>query len=185
MTDMLEDQLDLVLTTQRQRRRQHKAEQAECERTIHEAHTGLERMQAKFRTEVRPLIEQVVARANRHLGTRPERCQLAEISGYFTGPLYPGGTACNPLAYELRVDGQKVGEALLVELTHQGVIEAALGPFPPTVPQGDRTRVNFGWAPVPLDKFDANIASDLVVRYIAALTARWPVRALGEKAGWY
>ena len=83
---MLEDQLDLVLTTQRQRRRQHKAEQAECERTIHEAHTGLERMQAKFSTEVRPLIEQVVARANRHLETRPERCQLAEISGNSPDP---------------------------------------------------------------------------------------------------
>jgi hypothetical protein len=110
---------------------------------------------------------------------------LAEISGYFTGPLYPGGTACNPLAYELRVDGQKVGETLLVEMTHQGMIEAALGPFPPTVPEGHPTRVNFGWAPVPLDKFDANIASDRVVRYIAALTARWPVRALGAKAGWY
>jgi hypothetical protein len=89
------------------------------------------------------------------------------------------------LAYELRVDGQKVGETLLVEMTHQGMIEAALGPFPPTVPEGHPTRVNFGWAPVPLDKFDANIASDLVVRYIAALTARWPVRALGAKAGWY
>ena len=37
MSGMLEDQLDLVLTTQRQRRRQHKAEQAECPRTIHEA----------------------------------------------------------------------------------------------------------------------------------------------------
>jgi hypothetical protein len=36
-------------------------------------------MQAKFSTEVWPLIEQVVARANRHLGTRPERCQLAEM----------------------------------------------------------------------------------------------------------
>ena len=185
MSGMLEGQLDLVLATQRQRRRQRKAEQAECETTIHEVRAGLERMQAKFCTEVRPLIEQVVARANRHLGTRSEKCRLAEISGCFTGPLDPGGTACNPLAYDLRVDGQKVGETLLVEMTHQGMIEAALDPFPPTVPEGHSTRVSFGWAPVPLNKFDANIASDLVVRYIAALTARWPVRALGEKAGWY
>ena len=109
---------------------------------------------------------------------------LAEISGYFTGVVYPGGTACNPLAYELRVDDQKVGETLLVEMTHQGVIEAALGPFSPTVPEGQRARMDFGLAPESARRIlNSNIASDLVVRYIAALTARWPVRALRTKAG--
>jgi hypothetical protein len=170
MSDMLEDRLDMVLPMQQRRRRQH----GDCARTDCEAHAGLERIQAKFCTEVRPLIEHVVARVNRHLAKRLEKCRLAEISGYFTGPLYPGGSACNPLAYELRIDGQGVGETLLVELTHQGMIEAALGPFRRTVSEGHTIRRYFGWAPVPLDKFDASIASDLVVRYITVLTARWP-----------
>jgi hypothetical protein len=182
MSGMLEEQLDLLFTTQQQRHRRHKAEQAECVRAVREGRACLERMQATFCMEVRPLIEQAVARANRHLAKRSEKCRLAEISGYFTGPLYPGGSACNPLAYELRIDGQEVGETLLVELTHQGMIEAALGPFRPTISEGTARR-NFDWAPVPLDRFDASIASDLVLRYITALTARWPVQTRPEQGG--
>jgi hypothetical protein len=74
-------------------------------------------MQARFCSEARDLIDQVVSRANRHLAKRPERWQLVRISGYFTGPLYAGGYACNPIAYEILSDGHAIGETLIVELT--------------------------------------------------------------------
>ncbi|HEX3405495.1 MAG TPA: hypothetical protein VHT74_34735 [Acetobacteraceae bacterium] len=100
---------------------------------------------------------------------------MCEVSGYFTGPLYVGGSACNPIAYELRVNGRELGETLLLELTHDGMVEAFLGPLRPTVPGGHTTRIDFGWRPVPLHGFDAAIASDLVLRYVAAVAAQWPL----------
>jgi hypothetical protein len=175
MSDTLEDQLDLVLDSHPQRFRQHKAEQAERERTIRDAHAELEHEQEKFFTEVRSLLEQTVGRANRHLAMRTEKCQLREVSGYLTGPLFVGGSACNPIAYELRKDGRVVGETLIVELTYEGMIEAFLGPFRPTVSEGHTTREDLGWSPVALDEFDAKIASELVVRYITAIASRWPL----------
>ena len=184
MSDRLEDQLDLALDTHRQRRRQREAEQAQSEKVIRDAHTELEHMHTKFHAEVRSLIEKVVGRANRHLAKRAEKCYLSDISGYFTGPLYVGGSACNPIAYALRIDGREVGETLIVELTHEGMIEAFLGPFCATASDGNTTRLGFGWHPVPLDRFDANIASDLVLRYITAITSRWPLRGT-EEPGWH
>ena len=91
-----------------------------------ELHAKREGDQTRFLTMVRPLIEQAVERANRHLSKRPERCEFCEISGQYTGPLYVGGSGCNPIAYQLRADGATVGETLLVELTHDGMIEAWL-----------------------------------------------------------
>ena len=179
MPGTLEYQLDLVLDSRPQRLRQHEAEQVQRETTIRDAHAELERKQEKFRTEVRSLLEQTVDRANRHLATRPEKWQLDEVSGYFTGPLFVGGSACNPIAYELQRNGREVGETLIVELTSEGMIAAFLGPFRPTVSEGHTTRLNLGWRPVSLDEFDAKIAADLVVRYITATTSRWP---RGKKA---
>ena len=172
MSDTFEHQLDQALGMRWQHHRQEEAKQTRSARAIRDAHAELERKQTVFCTKVRSLIENAVDQANRHLATRPEKCQLHEVSGYLTGPLYPGGSACNPIAFELRVDGREVGETLIVELMHQGTVEASLGPFRPTVPEGHTTRQHYGWPPVSLDRFDARAAHDLVVRFITAITSR-------------
>lgn len=183
MSDSFEHQLDLALDQRRQRRRQSEAMQTRAEMGIQDAHERIERGQVRFSTEVRSLIAKAVERANRHLAKRPEKCQLCEISGYYTGPLYVDGPDCNPIAYELRIDGQEVGETLMVELTHDGMIEASLGPFRPSVPGSHTTRIDLGWPPVPLHVFDATIASDLVARYVGAIATRWPFgrKSTGEQ----
>jgi len=175
MSPSFERQLDLTLDVRQQHRLQRQAERAQAERAIQDSHEALEHRQASFCTHVRTLIHAAVERANRHLGKRAEKCQLCEVSGYFTGPLYVGGSACNPIAYELRVNGRELGETLLLELTHDGMVEAFLGPLRPTVPGGHTMRIDFGWRPVPLHGFDAAIASDLVLRYVAAVAAQWPL----------
>jgi hypothetical protein len=157
--------------------------QARTEMAIHDSHERIEHRQVRFSTSVRSLIAKAVERANRHLAKRPEKCQLCEISGYYTGPLFVDGPDCNPIAYELRTDGQEVGETLIVELTHDGMIEASLGPFRPSVPGSDTTRIDLGWSPVPLDMFDATIASDLVVRYVSAIATRWPFGRKSTREG--
>ena len=172
MSDTFEHQLDLALDQRHQRRRQEEAKRAQSARAIRDAHAELERNQTIFCTKVRSLIEDAVDHANRHLATRPEKYQLHEVSGYLTGPWYPGGNACNPIAFELRVDGREVGETLIVELMHQGMVEASLGPFRPTILEGHTTRQHYGWPPIPLDRFDARAAHDLVVRFITAITSR-------------
>ena len=87
---------------------------------------------------------------------------LSEVSGYFTGPLFVGGSARNPIAYELRKNGREAGETLIVELTSEGMIAAFLGPFRPTVSEGHTTRLNLGWRPVSLDRASSfGIAQDL------------------------
>lgn len=184
MSGTMEEQLDRVLDTHLQRRRQHEAERLLHQRAIGQAHAELERMQEKFFLVVRSKIEQAVDRANRHLARRSERCQLAEVSGYFTGPLYVGGSACNPIAYELRIDGREVGETLIVELTHEGMIEASLGPFRPSISEGHTTRLDLGWSAIPLDLFETKCACDLVVRYVSAITSRWPLGAM-TREGWH
>jgi hypothetical protein len=174
VSQSLEDLLDLTLNARRQRLLQKAAERAYTQMAIDDVRVELERKQTKFSTEVRSLIHKAVEQANRHLGKRPERCEFRDISGYYTGPLYVGGSSCNPIAYELRSDGEKVGEPLLIELTHDDMISGSLGPLPSSVPEAHTARVDFGWRPVSLDVFDATCASDLVVRYITAITERWP-----------
>ena len=182
MSESLEHQLDLTMDMRRQRHRQHEAELAQAEKAIRDGHLELERRQTRFSTEVRSLIRDVVEQANRHLATRRENCQICEVSGYFTGPLYIGGTACNPIAYELLVDGQNEGETLIVELTHDGMIEAFLGPFRPSVPEAHTARIDIGWRPIPLARFNAKAAAELVIRYLGAITTRRPLggRSAGE-----
>ena len=177
MSRSLENLLDAALETRRQRRLQHEAEQADARRAVNTAHAKTAAEQIRFHTVVRPLIEQAVERANRHLGKRPEHCEFCEISGQYTGPHHVGGSTCNPIAYALHVDGAAVGETLLVELTHDGMIEAWLHQAPASSQHAQMPRIEFGWHPVRLEMFSASTAAGLVIRYVAAITKRWP---LGE-----
>ena len=129
----------------------------------------------RFHAEVRSLLQQAIERANRHLAKRPEHCEFYDVSGHYTGPLYVGGANCNPIAYELRADGAKVGETLLVELTQRGLVEAGLCESAVSVQEAGPPRTEFGWRPVRLDTFNAATAADLVVHYVAAITKRWPL----------
>ena len=175
MSEPLEQSLDLTLDMREPRRRQREADQARIEKIAQDTRAELEKRRANFCKDVRALIQQVVARANRHLVTRPERCQFCEVGGYQTGPLYFGGLACDPIAYELQEGGQKVGETLLLELTHNGMIEAFLSPFHPPDHEAYTMRVDFGWHPIPLYSFDDEQAAGLMVRYLAAVTSQWRV----------
>jgi hypothetical protein len=94
------------------------------------------------------------------------------VSEYRISPWYPGGSICNPITYKLWVDGQEVGEALVVELTRDGMIEALLSP---SGQQADIARIGFGWHPIPLFSFDSQKAADLLVQYLAAIAERWPL----------
>jgi hypothetical protein len=115
-------------------------------------------------------MQAAAEQANEHLATRSEGCHVCEVSGYFTGPWFPGGSACNPIAYEFRVNGQVLGEALVLELTHDGMVEGNLAPVGPSGSQPQSCRL---WHPIPLYQFDATAASDMLVRYITAITIRW------------
>ena len=174
MSRSLEDLLDLTLDVRLRGGHQHAGKSGDIHTAVDADHRDLEHKQIKFVTAVGSLIHQAIERANRHLASRPEHYRFCEISGYYTGPLYAGGSACNPIAYELRAGGKTVGETLLVELTHDGMIEGSLGPLYPSTSQAARTKIAFGWDPVSLDAFDETCAVDLVVRYIAAISGRWP-----------
>ncbi len=175
MPETFERRLDLALNTRQQRRLQRQAEKANAERAILATHADLERKQTYFGEKVRSLLEDAVERANRHLAARNENCHLCEVSGYYTGPLYVGGSACNPVAFDLLEDGQSVGDTLIVELSHEGMIEAFLGPLRPGDPEAPLTRLDLAWRPVPLYKFNARNASELVLKYVTAMTARFPL----------
>jgi hypothetical protein len=179
MSLSLENLLDAALDTRRQRHLQHEAERADARQAINTAHAKMEGEQTRFHAMVRPLIEQAVERANRHLAKRSERCEFCEISGQYSGPLYLGGSGCNPIVYELRADGATVGETLLVELTHDGMVEAWLADMPATAPGAEMSRIEFGWRPVRLDSFNADTAERLLIRYVASITKRW---RLGQPA---
>jgi hypothetical protein len=175
MSDSLEHLLDFTLDVRERRRRQHEAELGLRERAIRDSHAELERRRTKFSTEVRCLIQKAAGQANHHLATRPERCEFREMSEYSIGPWYPGGPICNPIAYQLRARGHEVGETLIVELTHDGMIEALLWPFRQFDHRGHVTRTNLGWQPAPLYSFDGKKAGELLVLYLTAITQRWPL----------
>jgi hypothetical protein len=175
MSETLEKLLDLTLNMRTQRRRQHDAGFAQSSKAIRDERVELERRQMRFLTEIGSLIRNAMTQANRHLATRPKECQFHEVLGYVTDLQYLGGRTCHPIAYELLVHGQESCETLLVELTQHGMIEASLGQSRPSVHEAHTSRVDFGWRPVPLYQFDANNASDLVVRYLAAVVTRWPL----------
>ena len=100
---------------------------------------------------------------------------LSEVSGYFTGPLFVGGSARNPIAYELRKNGREAGETLIVELTSEGMIAAFLRPSP-TVSEGHTTGLNLGWRPVSLDRASSfGIAQqlELTAEFVIARRRYW------------
>lgn len=175
MTGQFERHLDLALETRHQRLHQQQAEQDAAGKTISNSHAVLERMQTQFCGDIRSLIEEAIQRANRHLAKRLEKCRLCEVSGYFTGPLFVGGSACNPIAFELRLNGSNVGETLIVELTHNGMIEAYLGPMRPGEQLAQVMRRDFGWDPVPLQNFTSRVALDLVLRYMNMAAVHLPL----------
>jgi hypothetical protein len=170
-----QDQRDRILEMQPQQHRQHPADHVEIESGARDP-AELEKRQARFRMQVFTLIQDAAERANHDLTTGAEEYQLCDVSGYFTGPLYIGGAACNPIAYELWANGQALGETLFVELTRGGLVEASLGPFRPAIHEAHRGRVHFGWYPMPLFRFDKEAALELMFRYRAAVRTRWPLR---------
>src|SRR6476469_3491737 len=169
MSDSLEHCLDATLNMRERNRRQHEAELDLKERAVRGSDAELERRRMRFCTEVQSSIQTAVERANRHLATRPEMCEFCEVSEHRISPWYPGGSICNPITYKLWVDGQEVGEALVVELTRDGMIEALLSP---SGQQADIARISFGWHPIPLFSFDSQKAADVLVQYLAAITER-------------
>jgi len=176
MSPSLEELLDATLDTRRQRRLQHLAELAHAQQAINDAQVKIECEQTYFHTDVRSHIQQAIDRANRHLAKRPEHCEFHDVSGHYTGPQHPGGSLCNPIAYELRADGAAVGERLLVELTPHGCFIQATLCHPTVSIHGDRApRIDFGWRSVPLDMFSAVTAENLLVQYMSAIATRWPL----------
>jgi hypothetical protein len=175
MSHTLEEQLDAILNVREQRRWQHELEQAKTQDAMRNARAEHEHRQARFCSMVAPLVQQAMQQANRHLAGRSEKCQFCEVSGHFTGPLHAGGSACNPIAYQLRVAGQEVGETLLIELTYDGMVQAFMVGGHPSVCEAYTTRMDTGWQPIPLYMFNASTASEIVARYLAATTTRWPL----------
>jgi hypothetical protein len=177
MSQTLETELDRILDTRHQRRVQREAELAVLQKAIDDASAELELKQNKFRSHVRLLIQQTIERVNQHLGKRPEGCQLIDVSGRFAAPYFIGARGCNPIAYELRVAGQTMGEPLLIELTHDGMVEASLALPPSAGRVGQLIKTTFDWRAVPLYMFSFTHASDLLIRYVTAVTVRWPTAA--------
>jgi hypothetical protein len=175
MLGPFEHQVGLILETWSARHGQHEATLALLEKVVRDCRAELNQRQTRFEAEVRSLMDGAVVRANRYMASRPENCRLCKVMGYRAGPLYLGGAACNPIAYELRVDRQAVGETLIIELTDEGMIEASLGPFRPTAYEAHTSRVGFDARAIPLYQFDSGNASELVIRYLATVTARWPL----------
>jgi hypothetical protein len=174
MTQLLGNRSDLTHDRLRLRRPRHEAEETRIRSPINDAHAELEREQMKFCTEVHALIKEAIERANQDFAKTSQRYELCEVSGCYTGPLHAGEFACNPIACELRGDGKKLSETLVVELTRDGLIEASLVPHPPVL-EIPRTSNDLGWHPVPLPMFGAADASDLVVWYLVAISTRLPI----------
>ena len=175
MSGALEHLLDFTLDMRERRLRPHQAERRPKD-TVQASHTELKRRRTRFSTEVRSLVRKAVEQANHHLMSRPEGCEFCELRGFIAEPWYPGKLNFDPIAYELRVNGEEVGERLIVDMTNDGMIEARLWPFL-TDHQGHVGRIELGWTPIPLTSFDAGKAEELLVLYLAAITHRWPICA--------
>ena len=169
MAYSLAERSDPTVDMRRQRALQHDTKTTRGRAAGNDAHAELERARMKFCTEVRALITDAVEQANDHLAKGSEDASLCDVSGCYTGPLHVSRSACNPIAYELHGVGRKSIERLLVELTHDGMIDASLVPRPPT-PDVPRTSTDLGWQLVPPHMFDATTAADLVAWYLAAVT---------------
>jgi hypothetical protein len=168
MAYSLAERSDSTVDMRRQRALQHDTKPTRGRAAGNDADAELERARMKFCAEVRTLIKDAVEQANEHLAKGPEHDSLCEVSGCYTGPLHVSRSACNPIAYELHGGGRKSAERLLVELTHDGMIDASLVPRPPP-PDVPRTHTDLGWQQVPPHMFSATTAADLVAWYLAAV----------------
>lgn len=169
MSELLQARLDRTLKFHREHRL---GDEANAQRTIDDQHLKSKHNAERFCTEVRSAIQEVAARANSYFAKGHAGLELRDVSGYYTGPLYPGGSGCNPVAFELRVNGLEAGGTLIVELAPDGTIEAFLAALRPPVP-GDRAeKINLEWCPIALEGFDANAASEILARYITAVSSR-------------
>ncbi len=175
MSDFLEHSLDITLDMRERHRRQHENEVAVKDRAVRSGYVELERRQTQFCTEVRSLIRDAAEQANRHLARRPEKCEFREVLRYRKGPWFPGGPICDPITYQLVSDDREVGEVLIVELMHDGMVAAMLGPLDPSQHPAHSARTGLEWHSVPLFSFDRTKAVELLVQYLAAITERWPL----------
>lgn len=168
MSDALEHLLDITLDMRDRHRRQHEDELAAQAQAAHSSYAELERRIAKFSTEVRCLIGHAAEQANRHFSNRLENLRYQEVNGYSPGQWCPGGRLCDPLVFELLADGERLGETLIVELMHDGMVGAFLAAsiVPDRVTYSTRTKLD--WHPVPLFSFNRERANELLVHYLAA-----------------
>lgn len=172
MSQSLEDRLGRTLKHQRLHRladeRRHDPWAA-----LDERHMEVLRRAQRFSTEIRSVFQEAVVHANSYFVRMGVGWELHDVSGCYTGPLYPCGGECNPIAYELRVDHRVAGETLIVELSPNGVVEAFLAPWRPPILEAHTGRIDFGWRPVELCRFDSDTAADILVRYVDRITARY------------
>jgi hypothetical protein len=169
MSGPLQERLDRTLTFHRERRL---GDEGTAEKTINDQYLKRKRKAERFCTEVRSVIQEVAASANSYFSKSHAGLELRDVSGYYTGPLYPGGSGCNPVAYELRVDGLEAGGTLIVELAPNGTIEAFLAALRPPGPCDRAEKIDLEWCPVALDGFDADAASDILARFMTAVSSR-------------
>jgi hypothetical protein len=173
MSQSMLSESDTTLDTRRRSLR-HKPKEIHRCTAMDDTQIKLEDAQTKFCTEIHSLLQEAVEQANQGLAKSSEHCELCEVSACYTGPLHLGRSSCNPIGYELRGNGKKLGETLLVELTHDGMIEASLIPHPPVL-KVPRRRIDLGWHPVPLRMFGATSASDLLAWYLAVVKIRYTI----------
>ncbi|MGE0225579.1 MAG: hypothetical protein AB7F35_28150 [Acetobacteraceae bacterium] len=137
---------------------------------------GREQTLTKYWAEVREAMHRAAVQANQHFLGMPECCEFYDISACYTGPMRGGGgSQCNPIGYQFRIDGRQVGEPLLVELTHEDLVTATMGEPCPPYPEAPCAKLDFGWSPVPLHGFDDEAAADMLARYVSNLAKRWPL----------
>lgn len=167
MSGSLEERLDLALRLHHQHRPGHEADHPDAGEVTDTRFLEHVHRAERFASSVRRAMQDAVAHANSHFAKSGTNWELCDVSGYYTGPLCPCGSGCNPIAYELRVDGCAVGETLIIALTLDGMVEAFLAPWRPPFREADTGRIGLGWSDVALDAFDPAATSDIVVRFVS------------------
>ena len=163
MVNDLKHKIDLTYVGRLQHSCQSEAESAERRRRIRPEYARREHQQ-RFCTIVHNLMDIAVADFNQSTADRSERYELHDVSAYFSGAFFLG--TCNPIAYELRVNGEGFGDVLAIELTQGERVEAVLCTCGPQVRETQRS---IGWRSVPLEEFDTETAHDLIMKYIKAV----------------
>lgn len=173
MSQSLEDRLGRTLRHHRLHRFGEETALRKPRHAINDRYMETMRRVERFSTAIRPMIRDAAAHANGYFARMGADWELYDVSGCYTGPLYPSGGGCNPVAYELRVNGRQAGETLIIELSSNGMIEAFLAPWRPPILEAYTGRIDLGWHPLACHAFDPDAASDLLVRYVDRVTARY------------